>query len=98
VVRLGGDEFAVLMANTTADEARRTAEAVRVALRSPYTVAGREVSLSASIGLLITGPDGKPPSFVEGLRAADLALYGAKDAGRDRVTEFGDLPSSRRYG
>jgi diguanylate cyclase (GGDEF)-like protein len=88
VVRLGGDEFAVFMENTRADEARRTADAIVAAMHNPYVVGGQELSLSASLGLLITEPEKRPPTSAEGLRDADRALYDSKAAGRDRVTEF----------
>jgi diguanylate cyclase len=88
VVRLGGDEFAMLLENTPAADARRAAEATLQALRSPYFVAGRELFLSASIGLLITEPGARTPGSSEGLRDVDQALYAAKAAGRNRMAEF----------
>jgi diguanylate cyclase (GGDEF)-like protein len=89
VARLGGDEFAVLMENTSGDLARRTAEAMRAALRTPYAVDGSEVALSASVGLLVVEPGGQPVRYVDGLRETDRALYAAKAAGGDRVIETG---------
>jgi diguanylate cyclase (GGDEF)-like protein len=88
VARLGGDEFAILLSDTPEDAARRAAEALLEALRSPFVVADLEVVLSASIGLLITEPDARPPGSSEGLRDVDQALYAAKAAGRNRVAEF----------
>ena len=88
VVRLGGDEFAVLLENASHTEARRVAEATLAALRSPYFIGGRELFLSASLGLLTTHPQASPPSSSEGLRNVDRALYAAKKAGRNRVAEF----------
>jgi len=46
------------------------------------------MSLSASVGLLITEPGSRPPDALEGLRDVDQALYAAKKAGRNRVAEF----------
>ena len=87
VARLGGDEFAVLVENVPRAEARRVAEAILEALRGPYFVAGREVFLTASIGLLITEPGVQPAGSAEGLRDVDHVLYDAKAAGRNRVSE-----------
>jgi diguanylate cyclase (GGDEF)-like protein len=92
VARLGGDEFAVLLEDTPPDDSRRAAEAIREALQTPYFVAGREVFMSASIGLLVTEPGAPPPGSSDGLRKADEALYDAKEAGRDRVVEFRPEP------
>jgi diguanylate cyclase len=87
-VRMGGDEFAVLVSDAPRDEARRVAHLILHALRGPYVVAGKEMSLSASAGLLITEPGSRPPGALEGLRDVDQALYAAKKAGRNRVAEF----------
>jgi diguanylate cyclase (GGDEF)-like protein len=88
LVRLGGDEFGVLLEDTSAGEARAVAAAVVDALRVPFFVAGREMFLSASAGLVITDVGARPPGASEGLRDADQALYAAKAAGRNRVTVF----------
>jgi diguanylate cyclase (GGDEF)-like protein len=87
VARLGGDEFAALLADTPPDRARRSAHAMREALRAPYVVNGREIRLSASIGLLVIEPGGQPARYADGLRETDRALYAAKAAGGDRVIE-----------
>jgi diguanylate cyclase (GGDEF)-like protein len=87
-VRLGGDEFGVLLEDTPGDEARRVAEGVVEALRSPFSVAGREVFFSASVGLVVTDVGARPPGASDGLRDADQALYSAKKAGGNRVVEF----------
>jgi diguanylate cyclase (GGDEF)-like protein len=88
LVRLGGDEFGVLLEDAPGDEARRVAEAMVEALRSPFFVAGREAFFSASVGLVVTDVGATPPGASEGLRDADQALYAAKAAGRNRVAEF----------
>jgi diguanylate cyclase (GGDEF)-like protein len=88
LVRLGGDEFGILLENTPADDARPVADAVLEAVRNPFFVAGRELFLSASMGLVVTEPGAQPPRASDGLRDVDQALYAAKTAGRDRVAEF----------
>jgi diguanylate cyclase (GGDEF)-like protein len=88
LVRLGGDEFGVLLEDATAGEAQRVAAAIVETLRVPFFVAGREVFLSASVGLVITAVGEQPPAASDGLRDADQALYAAKAAGRNRVMVF----------
>ncbi|HYV50013.1 MAG TPA: GGDEF domain-containing protein [Myxococcaceae bacterium] len=82
--RVGGEEFAVLCPGAREEEARRVAERVRRALeRTPLQVGeGREVVLTGSLGLAVREPDGGTEDLV---RQADLALYRAKAAGRNRV-------------
>ncbi|GEM_PF-3374789 len=85
VARLGGDEFAILLENTSGGRVHATAERVLAALRSAYPVAGRDLYLSTSIGLLQLDASTTPS---EALRDADLALYDAKGAGKNRIAAF----------
>jgi diguanylate cyclase (GGDEF)-like protein len=85
--RLGGDEFAVLVPRV-ADEEEAVALGERLAaiLRTPVTVAGREVLARASVGVrLARGGDEDPERL---LRDADMAMYAAKTAGRAGVRVF----------
>lgn len=79
--RLGGDEFAVLLFNCPLDTARRIGERLRERVASELqALDGRRVTLSAGLALARPGED------FEGLyRRADLALYAAKAAGRNRL-------------
>ena len=86
VVRLGGDEFAVLLPYADEAAALRLAERVCHALRQPYRIAGLDLFVSASIGVATHPPAGT--SSMDVLRDADLALYAAKSAGKDRATAF----------
>ncbi len=88
LVRLGGDEFAALLEDTQPQDATAWAEGVRRSLARPYRVADQEFLLSTSIGLLTTDPAGPMPTPAEALRDADLALYAAKAAGKNRVVRF----------
>lgn len=85
VVRLGGDEFAVLLPNMGAWAAARTADRLLDVLRRPFTVDRQEVQISGSIGI---GEGAHTHDLDELLRNADLAMYQAKAAGRDRSCEF----------
>ncbi|MGN9914296.1 putative bifunctional diguanylate cyclase/phosphodiesterase [Phytohabitans sp. LJ34] len=86
VSRLGGDEFAVLLTDTGADRCRQVASCVIEAVREVYPLAERQVCLAASGGLLILDRERTEPA--EALRDADLALYAAKEAGKNQVVEF----------
>jgi diguanylate cyclase (GGDEF)-like protein len=83
VARLGGDEFALLI-EETADLAGAAALAERVSaeLQRPFLVDGRDVLISASIGIALTGGGSMQPDEV--LHNADLAMYQAKAEGRAR--------------
>jgi diguanylate cyclase (GGDEF)-like protein len=87
LARLGGDEFAALLEDTPEDDAVAWADGVRQSLRRPYHVAGQDLFVSTSVGLLTTDP-GKPGTPFEALRDADLALHAAKAAGKNRVVVF----------
>jgi diguanylate cyclase (GGDEF)-like protein len=75
VARLGGDEFAVLVEDSAAPgSAGRLVERIREQMAFPFTLAGREVRISASIGSAAATSGGVD----EVLRHADLAMYVAK--------------------
>ena len=86
VARWGGDEFAVLVENMAGQEivelAGRLADAIA---GEPFQVAGREIGLTASVGVALAG-DGNPPGVV--LRNADVAMARAKDGGGARVEVY----------
>lgn len=80
VARLGGDEFAVLLEKVT-DEAAVSAvvHRIRKALDKPFSIAGREIHTSASIGIAFGSQNNRRPEDL--LRAADAAMYRAKASG-----------------
>ena len=92
VARLGGDEFVVLLEHLSGkfDEARQTAESVAAkivdALGKPYELDVGTVHHSVSIGVALTCDAG--PGAMDVLRAADVALYAAKESGRNQVRVF----------
>jgi diguanylate cyclase (GGDEF)-like protein/PAS domain S-box-containing protein len=84
VARLGGDEFGVLLPAAGPVQARRVAELLAEAVREHAPlVAGQPVKLSTSIGIACFGHGTADPD--ELLAAADLAMYDAKETGRDRI-------------
>lgn len=93
--RLGGDEFAILL---TGSHARRDVELIArhilKKLSAPFEVAGIEVSIGVSIGLVGEAIDIVDPG--ELLRRADIAMYGAKAAGKNRYTWYDARIDERR--
>jgi len=88
--RLGGDEFVVTLPEAGTDLAEALGERIRGILAEGLTEAGFPLRISAGIS---TYPfDGAGPTAL--LRAADQALYAAKDAGKDRIASFGNVVRS----
>jgi diguanylate cyclase (GGDEF)-like protein len=87
VGRLGGDEFVVMLPGAGADTAVALGGRIRSVLAEGLTDAGYPLRVSAGIS---TYPfDGAGPTAL--LRAADQALYAAKNAGKDRIASFRDV-------
>ena len=83
VGRFGGEEFTVLLPRTD-EPARRIAERLRASAASlSVAAADARINVTVSIGVAVLGQHGN--DLFELLAAADVALYRAKDAGRDQV-------------
>ncbi len=81
VARLGGDEFALLIADDAADSyVKQLAERLIAVLSTPFELEGRQLQLSASIGIARAEPGMQPAEF---MRNADLAMYKAKEQGKN---------------
>jgi diguanylate cyclase (GGDEF)-like protein len=95
--RLGGDEFAGVWTASGADTAALRRDAGRLAqtLATPIPVAGRTLTVSASVGM---APLRQPHDLLDTLRLADLAMYQAKTSRRAHSTmvdnEVHHLPAS----
>ncbi len=80
IARLGGDEFSVLIEDApTVDEALHIADRIAAALARPFELGGKEVFVSASIGIARTS---RGETSDELVRNADVAMYVAKTRGK----------------
>ena len=91
VARLGGDEFAILLApppqsEPTHDAATLIAQKIMGGVAGPFPVGGGVINIKVSVGLAVFPDDGQ--SAEQLFTNADLALYAAKDGGRDRCRPF----------
>jgi diguanylate cyclase (GGDEF)-like protein len=87
--RVGGEEFAIILPETAVDGALPVLDRVRARLAAVATPSGEPLSIS--FGLVEFPGDGG--SMRELMHAGDMALYGAKELGRDRVCLAADTPS-----
>jgi diguanylate cyclase (GGDEF)-like protein/PAS domain S-box-containing protein len=87
--RLGGDEFGILLESCSLDEAMRTADGLREAVRNfRFTWEDRQFRLGASIGVVPITADNEDVAAI--LSAADSACQAAKEGGRNRVHSFAE--------
>ena len=86
--RFGGDEMVVLHVRATDDSSLALGNRILASLTEPMLVSGKEVVVSASVGVALCKPGMK--SVEQLLREADTALYAAKDRGRARLEQFND--------
>jgi diguanylate cyclase (GGDEF)-like protein/PAS domain S-box-containing protein len=84
VARMGGDEFIFILRGVrSAEDAVKPAQKILEAIRPPFHVGGHELHVTASIGISLYPVDGPGPDQL--LKCADMALYRAKEHGRDRL-------------
>jgi diguanylate cyclase (GGDEF)-like protein len=87
VARLGGDEFTLLIEELrTVEEVERRAGALVATLQQPLTIDGRALATTASVGASLFPDHADDPEGL--LRAADVALFRAKELGRNRFALY----------
>ena len=92
VARLGGDEFVVLLPDMAVEPdgaaalALAVAEKIRVALESPVHIEGQVYTTTASIGITVFPKNSE--SVDDLMREADIAMYRAKEDGRNAISYF----------
>ncbi|NTV40292.1 MAG: diguanylate cyclase, partial [Demequinaceae bacterium] len=86
VARLGGDEFVVVLEDIMSlESASAIMHSITEAIRQPFTIGVHELVPTVSAGLAMTTPGLSAESLI---RNADMAMYVAKQAGRDRTALF----------
>ena len=89
VGRLGGDEFIILVSGLShPGEVHPIVEGLLQVFQDPFILNGRELLLTASLGIAIYPDDGLKPSDL--LRNADSAMYHSKETGRNTFSYFTD--------
>jgi diguanylate cyclase (GGDEF)-like protein len=87
LARLGGDEFALVVEGLKeASDAEAIARNIVSSLLEPFVMQGREVAVSAAIGITVYPDDNSDASVL--LKNADIAMYQAKEAGRNEFRFF----------
>ena len=87
IARLGGDEFTILLDGIKDyGDAHRVAERVQEVLGEPFNLAGRELFITASVGIKYSGDGNEEPDDL--LRDADTAMYSAKTLGKAQYQVF----------
>ena len=87
ISRIGGDEFVIVHAGQGAEEsAKATAARIISFLGDPVEIGGRMAQVGASIGIAVAA--GNAATASEVMRRADVAMYAAKSAGKNRFCLF----------
>jgi len=87
VARVGGDEFVVLLRTIdSVDDALMVAEKIRTELNRPFNLAQQSLDISCSIGIALYPEHAANEKEI--LDYADIAMYLAKQSGRNRVQVF----------
>ena len=85
LARFGGDEFVVMCEDVSEEEVTAIAGRITASLRQSFVSDDREVTVTASVGVAVAKPSSTPQTL---LRDADVAMYRAKEHGRNQVVRF----------
>ena len=87
VSRRGGDEFVVLLSEIAdPNDAATSAQKILHLLSEPYSIEGRDIQVTCSIGISLYPNDGEDPETL--IKNADAAMYRAKEKGRNNFQFF----------
>lgn len=96
LARISGDEFAIILEDVaTNEEVVTVARHVLQEMVSPFVLEGRELFITASIGISITPNDGEDSQTL--LKHADIAMYRAKDLGRNTYQFYSPDMSTKAF-
>ncbi len=93
LARLGGDDFILIQNIKSVEGAAAAAQRILGVLTRPFTVQGKTLNVSATIGISIYPNDGR--DFLELLKNADAALYHAKETGKGAWRFFAPALNAR---
>lgn len=89
VARLGGDEFSIVLNDVaTREDIERRAQAVLDTVKMPFSIGGRELFVTTSIGISVYPQDGDNSQTL--LKRADVAMYNAKVQGKNNYQFYTD--------
>ena len=92
--RLGGDEFTVMLTGLAqAEDAAKVAQRIVEAMARPFAVDGHELFVTASVGVAVYPEDGADVDTL--LKNADIAMYNAKDVGRNNYKFYSSQLNAR---
>jgi len=87
VARIGGDEFTIIVPNPDIAHVEKLAEDIVAEVRAPFEIDGQPILIGASIGIALSSSANNDAQDL--VRRADIALYHAKEAGRNQFAIFG---------
>jgi diguanylate cyclase (GGDEF)-like protein len=93
IARMGGDEFTLLLTSIDAKGSSVVAQKILAAISQPFNLEGYELYISVSIGIAIYPRDGLKPKTL--LKNADVAMYQAKTAGKNRYEFYEPLMNDK---
>lgn len=88
VSRFGGDEFAILLKIQKTSDAGNIARKILEELNDPINIMGQDVLITTSIGITVAPDDTENPEVL--MKNADLAMYRAKELGRNNYQYYTD--------
>ncbi|MES9856949.1 MAG: diguanylate cyclase [Sedimenticola sp.] len=87
VARLGGDEFSIMLVNVVDYEATKIpVQRILNEMCKPFNVNGKRIEIGGSIGIALSPEDAQDSETL--IRRSDLALYSAKEGGRNRYCYY----------
>ena len=88
VIRYGGEEFLIILQDTGGADGERVAENIRLAVEGLKVPVGAGTVLQKTISIGVSDFPEDSPTFWQAIKFADVALYKAKESGRNRVVRF----------
>jgi diguanylate cyclase (GGDEF)-like protein len=94
--RLGGDEFAIMLNNlTSSDQAGQVARRIVTVLHKPFEIASAFIQTTLSVGIAIFPENGRTSEVL--FKHADIAMYRAKNNGRNQICFFEEEMQKKFY-